>query len=60
MKQVKFVDIADIELEMVVDQDKKIKFSLRDRELGKSIEFLVEKHEVEELIYELIRLKKQL
>lgn len=60
MKQVKFVDVDDIELEMVVNQDKKIKFSLRDRELGKSIEFLVEKYEVEELIYELIRLKKQL
>jgi len=59
MKQVKFVDVEGIELDMFV-RDKKIRLELNNPDTNNLLQFELEKYEVEEIIYELIRLKKQL
>lgn len=60
MKQVKFVDTEDNQMELYATESKKIIVKLYNPHSNDSLIYEVAKHEVEEIIYELIRIKKQL
>lgn len=60
MKQVKFVDVEDNQLELTPIENRKVLIKISNPHSNDSHIFELERHEIEEIIYELIRIKKQL